>query len=222
MLFSQRQAPIVANYSLRKSYGKLIDHFVDSFYRKDKRTGKNLPILALAVYSPYEDTYYIGKPSKIDDMVSGRQQQIVNLIRQLLLKRFESSIEAFAETCIRIYARLRKFLNDYQDYGNKKQIERLMNIQADISDYVDQWTEGDGLYRWYFVRNGSDQISEQTYDIWKLIQCAPDTNRVLVTTEEEFSERRKLVETHIKKTYMRAIQAPLGVKIRLVTWMQLC
>ena len=85
-----------------------------------------------------------------------------------------------------------------------------------------QWTEGDGLYRWYFVRNGSDQISEQTYDIWKLIQCAPDTNRVLVTTEEEFSERRKLVETHIKKTYMRAIQAPLGVKIRLVTWMQLC
>lgn len=63
----------------------------------------------------------------------------MNLIRQLLLKRFESSIEAFAETCIRIYARLRKFLNDYQDYGNKKQIERLMNIQADISDYVDQF-----------------------------------------------------------------------------------
>ena len=85
-----------------------------------------------------------------------------------------------------------------------------------------KWTEGDGLYRWYFVKNGSNQISEQTYDIWKLIQCAPDTNRVLVTTEEEFSESRKLVETHIKKTYMRAIQAPLGVKIRLVTWMQLC
>ena len=85
-----------------------------------------------------------------------------------------------------------------------------------------QWTDGDGLYRWYFVKDGSNQISEQAYDIWKLIQCTPDTNRVLVTTEGAFSERRKLVESHIKRTYMRAIQAPLGVKIRLVTWMQIC
>ena len=52
VLFSIRQPPTVANYSLRKSYGKLIDDFIDSFYRKDKETGRNMPILALAVYSP--------------------------------------------------------------------------------------------------------------------------------------------------------------------------
>lgn len=137
VLFSIRQDPIVANYSLRKSYGSLIDHFVDSFDRKDKKTGKNLPILALAVYSPYEDIYYTGDPDKLDKMVSGRQQQIVNLIRQLLLKRFESSIEAFSETCIRIYARLRKFIIDYKDYGNARQLERFMNKQAYVSTYVD-------------------------------------------------------------------------------------
>ena len=141
VLFSVRQAPTVANYSLRKSYGSLIDHFIDSFYRKDKKTGKNLPILALAVYSPYEDAYYIGDKSKIDEMVSGRQQQVVNLIRQLLLKRFESSVEAFAETCIRIYARLRKFMLDYKDYGNVRQIERLLNKQEDISIFVDRFIE---------------------------------------------------------------------------------
>ncbi|WP_036611745.1 helicase-related protein [Oribacterium sp. P6A1] len=141
VLFSIRQAPIVANYSLRKSYGNLIDHFVDSFYRKDKKTGKNLPILALAVYSPYEDTYYIGDKSKIDEMKSGRQQQVVNLIRQLLLKRFESSVEAFAETCIRIYARLRKFIVDYQEQGNQKQLERFLNKQEAISDFVDSFIE---------------------------------------------------------------------------------
>ena len=78
------------------------------------------------------------------------------------------------------------------------------------------------MYRWYFIKDGSDQVSEQVYDIWKLIQCTPDTNRVLVTTEELFAERRKIVESYIKKSYMRAIQAPLGIKIRLVTWMQLC
>lgn len=141
VLFSVRQAPIVANYSLRKSYGSLIDHFVDSFYRKDKKTGKNSPILALAVYAPYEDIYYIGDKAKIDEMASGRQQQVVNLIRQLLLKRFESSIEAFAETCIRIYARLRKFITDYQDQGNQRTLERLLAKQEDISEYVDRFIE---------------------------------------------------------------------------------
>ena len=141
VLFSIRQAPTVANYSLRISYGKLIDDFVDSFYRKDKQTGRSLPILALAVYSPYEDEYYIGDKSKIDLMVSGRQQQIVNLIRQLLLKRFESSIAAFEETCVRIYFRLYTFLNDYREQGNMRLIERTLNRQADVLEYVKNFIE---------------------------------------------------------------------------------
>ena len=141
VLFSIRQAPIVANYSLRSSYGKLIDDFVNSFYRKDKESGRSLPILALAVYSPYEDEYYIGDKSKIDLMVSGRQQQVVNLIRQLLLKRFESSIAAFEETCIRIYFRLYTFLNDYKENGNKRLIERTLNYQANVLDYVKNFIE---------------------------------------------------------------------------------
>ena len=141
VLFSIRQAPIVANYSLEKSYGTLINHFVDSFDRKDKKTGKKLPILALAVYSPYEDAYYIGDKTKIDEMKSGRQQQVVNLIRQLLLKRFESSIEAFAETCIRIYIRLKKFITDYQEYGNPKTIDRLLNKQYSVSEFAERFVE---------------------------------------------------------------------------------
>lgn len=139
--FSERQPPIVANYSLEESYGDLIDHFVKSFERKDKSGKKKLPILALAVYSPYEDAYYIGDKSKIDDMKSGRQQQVVNLIRQLLLKRFESSIEAFAETCIRIYVRLKKFMTDYQEYGNPKQIERLFDKQEEIIAFAEKFIE---------------------------------------------------------------------------------
>lgn len=139
VLFSVRQAPTVANYSMRKSYGKLIDHFIDSFYRKDKETGRSLPILALAVYSPYEAEYFIGDRSKIDEMKSGRQMQIVNLIRQLLLKRFESSIAAFEETCIRIYLRLKLFLTDYQEQGNKRAIERLLTKHAHVIEYVNAY-----------------------------------------------------------------------------------
>jgi len=138
VLFSKRQPPIVANFSLKKGYGRLIDDFVDSFYRKDKN-GKTMPILALAVYSPYEDTYFIGDKTKIDEMVSGRQAQVVNLIRQLLLKRFESSIAAFEETCIRIYVRLKKFLTDYAAYGNQKAIDRLLALESTVISYVDTY-----------------------------------------------------------------------------------
>ncbi len=162
VLFSVRQAPTVANYSLRKSYGSLIDHFVDSFYRKDKKTGKNMPILALAVYSPYEDTYYVGDKSKIDEMVSGRQQQVVNLIRQLLLKRFESSVEAFAETCIRIYARLRKFIVDYQEYGNRRQLERFLAKQEDISEFVDRFIETNIMTT---VEELEDDLPDYVWDV---------------------------------------------------------
>ena len=136
VLFSLRQPPTVANYSLKISYGKLIDDFVKSFYRKDKKTGRTKPILALAVYSPYEETYYIGDKDKLDEMKTGRQSQVVNLIRQLLLKRFESSIAAFEETCMRIYVRLRKFLVDYQEYGNTRSIDRLITKQEDIYEFV--------------------------------------------------------------------------------------
>ncbi len=136
VLFSLRQPPIVANYSLKISYGKLIDDFMKSFYRKDRETGKPITILALAVYSPYEKEYFIGDRSKIDDMVSGRQAQVVNLIRQLLLKRFESSIAAFEVTCIRIYIRLRKFMDDYKEYGNEKKIGRLQAKHTDVWEYI--------------------------------------------------------------------------------------
>lgn len=137
VIFSLRQPPTVADYSLVKSYGSLIDDFVKSFYRKDKN-GKELPILALAVYSPYEEIYFKGDRSRVDDMEFGRQAQVVNLIRQLLLKRFESSIAAFQETCVRIYVRLKKFLLDYQEYGNIRQIERLLTKQEDIIIYVER------------------------------------------------------------------------------------
>lgn len=139
VLFSVRQPPTVANYSLKLSYGKLIDDFTQSFYRTDKETGRKITILSLPVYSPYEEEYYIGDRARIDDMKSGRQAQIVNLIRQLLLKRFESSIAAFEETCIKIYIRLRKFLIDYRDYGNTRTIDRILAIHSDVWEYIERY-----------------------------------------------------------------------------------
>lgn len=181
VLFSNRMPPTVANYSLRLSYGKLIDDFVNSFYRKDKQTGRSLPILALAVYSPYENEYFIGDRSKVDEMVTGRQQQIVNLIRQLLLKRFESSIAAFEETCIRIYFRLYRFMEDYKEQGNAKVIERTLNKQYNVLEYVRS-----------FINNNMQTTEEELEDDLPDYVWDADDNALTV---EDFDIRAMLDDT---------------------------
>ena len=164
VLFSVRQAPTVANYSLKASYGKLIDDFTNSFYRKDKETGRTINILALAIYSPYEEEYYIGDRSRIDDMVSGRQAQVVNLVRQLLLKRFESSIAAFEETCIRIYIRLRKFMTDYKEYGNAKKIDRLFAKHTDVWEHINHYLETE-------VQSSVEDVEDDLPDyVWEAME----------------------------------------------------
>jgi superfamily II DNA or RNA helicase len=145
VLFPDRAPPIVADYSLKASYGKLIDDFVHSFQRTDP-SGRKITILSLAIYSPYEDAYYKGDKSKIDVFKHGRQAQIVNLIRILLLKRFESSASAFEETCIRIFVRLRKFVDDYKEYGNEREIERFNQHQDRVIDHISKFIEENTSY----------------------------------------------------------------------------
>jgi len=198
VLFSIRQAPTVANYSLVKSYGKLIDDFMRSFYRKDKETGKPITILALAVYSPYEDEYYIGDKSKIDLMKAGRQSQVVNLVRQLLLKRFESSIAAFQETCIRIYVRLRKFMTDYKDKGNTRKIDRLLMKHSEIWEYCQRYMEENVMKTIEdveddlpdYVWNAEENFSEEDFDIDAMLDDTELDLEVLAEFIEDMMEFR--------------------------------
>jgi len=83
------------------------------------------------------------------------------------------------------------------------------------------WTDGDGIYRWYILDAESETIICQPFEIWNAIKCEKEEPRYFETSEQQFAEKRKIVEDYIKKSYMRAVQAPMGVKPRLVTWMQL-
>ena len=83
------------------------------------------------------------------------------------------------------------------------------------------WTDGDGLYRWYVIDPEQNVVNETTYEIWKAVKCEQDEARILPCTQEEFTAARKFMESYIKRNYMRQVQAPMGVKPRLVTWMQL-
>lgn len=67
----------------------------------------------------------------------------------------------------------------------------------------------------------TDAVTEQTYEIWKSIECSVDEPRIITLGEEEFATAKKKIEAYLKKNYLRRVQAPIGVRPRLVTWMQL-
>jgi len=99
--FPRREDPQVADYSLVKTYGGLLDNLEVAF-------DKDNPLVSLLIYYPLAK--YRGDDATIDPLVEGRQKQVVGLIRTLLLKRFESSAKAFEATCEDLLLKLLYFV----------------------------------------------------------------------------------------------------------------
>jgi superfamily II DNA or RNA helicase len=163
VLFPAQKTPVVANYSLRRTCGDLLDHFTALFDRRNAR-GESIPILSLAVYSPYEKAYYVGDPGKVDPMKVGRQNQIVALIRQLLLKRFESSVAAFQDTCVRIYYRLKAFLVDYRD-KKAHLVDKTLAQQADVIDFVEKYIKDNLITADEDVNDFDDDLPDYVWEV---------------------------------------------------------
>ena len=121
--FPERKAPQVAAYSIRKSYGKLLDMFEKAF-RREK------PLFVLPMYYPL--AWYKGPKSTIDPLKQGRQEQVVGLIRTNFLKRFESSVVAFELSCDRLMRKLLAFLiANSKTEAEKKRLERWKTVKAE-------------------------------------------------------------------------------------------
>ncbi len=83
------------------------------------------------------------------------------------------------------------------------------------------WIEDAGDTRWYLFYLATEKIAEEAAEIVKLIRCAPDTPRKHDIPNQTLSEIRTKVEKHIKNTYLKQVQAPIGVKPKLKAWMEL-
>jgi superfamily II DNA/RNA helicase len=83
------------------------------------------------------------------------------------------------------------------------------------------WTEEAGYARWYLYDLDSKQILDDPSEIVGLIRSKPDTPRHRAIPNETLSEIRREVEKHIKNTYLKQVQAPIGVKATLKAWMEL-
>lgn len=109
--FPERRAPQVAAYSIRKTYGRLLDMFEKAFTRKN-------PLFTLPMYYPL--AWYKGEEKNIDPFDENRQKQIVGLIRTNFLKRFESSVVAFELSCDRLLRKLLAFLEIHSETTAEK------------------------------------------------------------------------------------------------------
>ena len=54
-----------------------------------------------------------------------------------------------------------------------------------------------------------------------LIRSEPDTPRHCAIEQATLSQIRAKIEKHIKNTYLKQVQAPIGVKPVLKAWMEL-
>ena len=126
--FPDRRPPQVAEYSIRKTYGRLLDMFENAFTRKN-------PLFTLAMYYPL--AWYKGPDKDIDPFEQNRQKQVVGLIRTNFLKRFESSVVSFELSCERLLQKLLAFLEVHSETPTeRKKLELWKLDNAEILGYA--------------------------------------------------------------------------------------
>ncbi len=85
----------------------------------------------------------------------------------------------------------------------------------------DCWTTDAGDVKWYLFDLKTENIIEEATQIIEYIRSEPETPRILEIEQTVLSDIRKKIEKHITKTYLRRVQAPVGIKPVLKAWMEL-
>ena len=76
--------------------------------------------------------------------------------------------------------------------------------------------------QWYFYNTETDEVLDNTEQIWPEIRCGVKTPRHAESGQGGLGNTRKKIERFIRNTYLRSIQAPIGAKPKLLAWMEVC
>jgi hypothetical protein len=129
-IFPKREDPKVVDYSLRKTYGRLLTKVEDAF-------NKEKPLFSLAVYYPL--AYYIGPDMEKKERAwqENRQKEVVSLIRVQFLKRFESSARAFEFSCENLLVKLLAWATKHsQADAEKKRLDRWKRQHEELINAI--------------------------------------------------------------------------------------
>ena len=95
----------------------------------------------------------------------------------------------------------------------------LPGREFDEKAKIEAWTEKAGFTKWYLYNIDKDEFIEEPANIIDLIKCEKDIERIVNISEEQLKGIRKKVEDRIRNTYLKSVQAPIGVKPILKSWM---
>jgi len=86
---------------------------------------------------------------------------------------------------------------------------------------AEEWTEEAGRTGWYLYDLATGKVADDPTCIVALIRSTPETPRRNVLEKQTLPEIRAKVEKHVKNTYLKQVQAPMGVSPILKAWMEL-
>ena len=170
--FPERRPPQVADYSVRKSYGEVLDLFEKAFEKRN-------PLFSLPIYYPL--AYYIGADGTIDPVEENRQRQVVGLIRTQFLKRFESSVYAFERSLDTLMRKFLAFVQVHSETDSEKnRLDRWKRQHADVIGYhpdeqIGLWAseddedEDEDVIPPEFLENVT-QLSRDEYNVSEILQ----------------------------------------------------
>jgi hypothetical protein len=95
------------------------------------------------------------------------------------------------------------------------------NLFEQKNEVLDETIHPKGEVRWYFLDRDTNEVSEDLTATWTAARCMSDTPRMVSQGAKGLSDARKAVEKHIKNTYLRDIEAPMGAKPTLLAWMEI-
>jgi len=181
-IFPERQPPQVVAYSVRKTYGRLLD-LLDAATKREK------PLFILGVYYPLY--YYKGK-EPIDPLAENRQKSVVGLIRTQFLKRFESSALAFELSCTRLLTKLLAWVTKHSETpAEQRRLDIWKQKHGELIGYVHQqqlelWGEEED------EDADEDVITEEMLEV--IEQLSREEFRVEDILADSFEDMNQLVE----------------------------
>jgi superfamily II DNA/RNA helicase len=168
-IFPKREDPKVVDYSVKKTYGKLLTMIDDAF-------SKTKPLFSLAIYNPLA---FAKNPELVTEWEAGRQQQVVALIRIQFLKRFESSAHSFQQSCTMLLYKLLAFATKHStSKAEAKILERWKAQNQEILDYVqisqaaitgEEPAEGEDLIDEEML-DAVEELSRDDYKVEEILQ----------------------------------------------------
>ena len=93
--------------------------------------------------------------------------------------------------------------------------------EASNSSDTEEWSIETGQTQWYLYDLATEMILEDATEIVEFIRCEPETTRRCQIEQPTLADIRAKIDKHIKNTYLKKVQAPIGVQQELIAWMEL-